>query len=73
MKATIPVVPVPVNATIHLFTVHGATFTFRGCEILLDNETTLAFTYRAQSDGRPKTMTAIKANLAGHSTAVEPT
>lgn len=53
---------------IHLFTTHGATFSFGQCEVLVNNETTLVFRYRAANDGLEKEMYVVKANLLGYST-----
>lgn len=47
-----------------LFTVNGATFTFRNVTVITDNEKVIQFSYKAMSDGKVKTGTAIKANLA---------
>lgn len=55
--------------TIHLFTTTGRTYTFHNVKIVHDNETAIRFTYRAMSDGRRKTATFYKENLAGVSTA----
>ena len=50
-----------------LFMVSGKTFTFKNVEITSDNETTLAFTYKAMSDGLAKTFIGRKEALAGYS------
>jgi hypothetical protein len=47
------------------FLTSGRTFTFRQAEIVQDNETTVSVKYVAMSDGRPKTVTFYKANIAG--------
>ena len=51
--------------TIWLFTTTGATFTFRNASVVTDNETVLAFTYKAMSDGKVRTHTAFKKSLVG--------
>lgn len=50
-----------------LFLTSGRTFTFKQCKILTDNETTLAFSYLARSDGKTKTGTFRKDAMVGHS------
>ena len=54
--------------TLCIFLVSGATFTFKGVKITSNNQTHLAFTYRAMSDGNEKTGNFIKENMAGWST-----
>lgn len=43
----------------------GHTFTFRNVEVITDNETVVVFKYTAMSDGRSKTATFYKQNVAG--------
>ena len=57
---------------LHLFTVHGSTFTFKNGTIYIDNETMLVFCYSATSDGKLKTGVFQKRNLAGYSTEPVP-
>jgi hypothetical protein len=65
VKKTVPPVGPPVFLKLTIFTVHGATFTFRDVRVECDNETTLGITYRAMSDSLWKAGTFIKANIAG--------
>jgi hypothetical protein len=55
--------------TLCLFTSEGHTFTFRNVELVINNETTLVFLYRAVSEHGAirKRATVIKANLAAWS------
>lgn len=59
------------ETVLHIFTVEGHTFTFRGVELEPGNETLLVFTYRAQSDGRRKRGTFWLRTMAGWSITVE--
>jgi hypothetical protein len=52
---------------LHLFTRHGSTFTFHDVTNLTTNETTIAFDYAAQSDGKTKHGTFFVTGLAGWS------
>ena len=45
----------------------GRTFTFRGANIVGDNETVLVVEYTAMSDGKPKQLTMQKSGVAGWS------
>ena len=56
-----------VPTTLHLFTQHGKTFTFRKVIELETNESELTFGYVAKSDGRLKRAHFLMANLAGYS------
>ena len=50
-----------------VFTDEGHTFTFRNVTVVCDNETTLAFSYKAMSDGKVKTGTFSKFRIVGFS------
>jgi hypothetical protein len=52
---------------LHLFTLGGHTFTFHHVTPVVDNESTLVFTYGAQSDDKWKTATFLKRSLVGYS------
>jgi len=52
---------------LHIFTIHGKTFTFFNVIMLEGNETCLNFTYSAQSDGQAKEGTFWLNNMAGFS------
>ena len=43
----------------------GRTYTFKSVKILHDNESVIQFTYAAMSDGKSKTATFYKRNVAG--------
>lgn len=43
----------------------GHTFTFRDVTVVCDNETVVQFEYAAMSDGKIKTATFYKQNVAG--------
>ena len=53
-----------------IFTQTGHTFTFKSGDIICDNETMLVFNYKAMSDGKIKTATFPKANIAGWSITI---
>ena len=50
-----------------IFTHTGRTYTFRNVKVIHHNESVLAFNYTAMSDGKVKTATFPKANIAGWS------
>ena len=50
-----------------IFTNFGKTYTFKDIELLIDNETTIQFSYRAMSDGLEKIGTFPKSNICGWS------
>ncbi len=59
----------PAIYTVHIFTVHGKTFTFKDVTNILVNESAITFDYVAMSDEREKKATFFVANLAGYSRA----
>jgi len=50
-----------------IFIQTGRTYTFKDVEMVCDNEAVLMFNYSAMSDGKSKTATFPKVNLAGWS------
>lgn len=48
-----------------LFTLLGATYTFKDVEVRSDNETAITFIYTAMSDGETKRGVFYKRNLCG--------
>lgn len=54
-------------ASICIFTPTGRTYTFRNVTIDCDNESVIAFSYSAMSDGLRKKATFPKWNIAGWS------
>ncbi len=48
-----------------IFLVSGRTFTFRNVVVAQDNEAVIQFKYKAMSDGKEKTATFSKQNVAG--------
>lgn len=62
------VIPVSnVLSSLCLFFSSGRTFTFRDVIIATDNESAIAFSYRAMSDGLRKTATFSKFHVVGTS------
>jgi hypothetical protein len=71
--AVYPSVPLTCNTTIYttvktIFLSTGKTFTFRGVENVVENETSLTFDYTAMSDGLIKTVVFYRPGMVGHST-----
>ena len=56
-----------------IFLATGRTFTFRDVADVVENETSLTFSYTAMSDGNAKTVTFYRPEIVGHSTYEEPT
>lgn len=50
-----------------IFMTTGKTFTFKDVEVVCDNESVIQFKYSAMSDGKAKTATFPKGNIAGWS------
>lgn len=50
-----------------IFLSSGRTFTFYGVEDVVENETSLSFTYKAVSDGRVKEVVFYRPEMVGHS------
>ena len=46
----------------------GHTFTFRDVGDVIENETSLTFSYTAMSDGKPKKVVFYRPEIVGHST-----
>lgn len=51
-----------------IFLAAGHTFTFRNVEVVIENETSLTFTYTAMSNGKAKSVTFYRPEIVGHST-----
>jgi hypothetical protein len=51
-----------------IFLGSGKTFTFYDVKDVVENETSLTFTYKAVSDNRVKTVTFYRPEMVGHST-----
>lgn len=58
-------------ASLCLFLPTGRTFTFREVEVIINNESVLAFDYKAMSDGLSKTMVVEKHAIIGYSYVCE--
>ncbi len=54
-----------------IFLCSGRTFTFRDVSNVVENETTLKFLYTAMSDGKRKSATFYRPEMAGHSNYLE--
>ena len=50
-----------------IFTDSGRTYTFKDVTITCDNESVIAFSYKAMSDGNTKTGTFLKSRIVGWS------
>ena len=55
------------DSLLHIFTGEGNTFTFHNVTVLIDNESTLSFSYGALSDGRVKVAEFSKKRIVGFS------
>ena len=54
-----------------IFLCSGRTFTFRNVSDIIENETSLTFTYTAMSDGKPKSVVFYRPEMAGHSSYIQ--
>ena len=50
---------------LHIFTQHGATYTFTNLTVFTENESVITFTFTSQKDGTEKNGTFYMKNIVG--------